>query len=327
MVREYPVVIFVVSCSKDEHAVVVMSALGDLGAPYTLFDLSQFPRHMGLALSYRAGKQRDFALRQPDGTRLDLTDCGAIWWRRPQPFVPDPAITRDSHYNFALNESYEAFAGLWLAVNVFWVNNPLRDEAAHRKVFQLRVAQEVGLPIPETLITNEPEEAREFIGRRGHDRTVYKSFSATEKEWRETRLLRREEIHLLHQVRHAPVIFQEYVETGYDLRVTVVGAEIFTAAIHSRETSYKVDFRMDIANARIEPVELPEETEGALHRLMRALGLVYGAIDMRKTPDGRHVFLEINPAGQWLFIENVTGQPITRCLAELLASEDRRRMM
>ena len=72
--------------------------------------------------------------------------------------------------------------------------------------------------------------------------------------------------------------------------------------------------------ARIEPATLPPDVEAALLRLMRTMGLVYGAIDMRRTPEGEHVFLEVNTAGQWLFIEQATGQPIADALADALAA-------
>ncbi len=219
---------------------------------------------------------------------------------------------------FAANEANEALSGIWHSLDAFWVNDPGRDQIAHRKAFQLSVAQDVGLRIPHTLITNDPAEARAFVDARGYRSVIYKSFSATQRDWRETRLLRPEELDLLDNVRYAPVIFQEYVEAVYDLRVTVVGREIFAVAIHSQETEYKVDFRMDIASARIEAVALPQEVERGLHALMARLGLVYGAIDMRLTPDGRYVFLEINPAGQWLFVEQPSGQPIADAMARLL---------
>jgi len=161
---------------------------------------------------------------------------------------------------------------------------------------------------------------REFITEQGYERTIYKAFSATEQEWRETRLLQSEELALVDNVQYAPAIFQEYIEAQYDLRITIVGDNIFSAAIYSQETAYRVDSRMDLANARIEPVCLPPNVEAQLHTLMAQLGLVYGAIDMRLTPDGRYVFLEINPAGQWLFIEQQSKQPITACLASVLSS-------
>jgi glutathione synthase/RimK-type ligase-like ATP-grasp enzyme len=75
---------------------------------------------------------------------------------------------------------------------------------------------------------------------------------------------------------------------------------------------------MDIGRARMEAVDLPEAVRGQLFALMDSLGLVYGAIDLRLKPDGTYVFLEVNPAGQFLFIEAVTGQPIARTLAETL---------
>jgi len=62
--------------------------------------------------------------------------------------------------------------------------------------------------------------------------------------------------------------------------------------------------------------------ETGLLRLLKHAGLRYGAIDMRRTPDGRYVFLEVNPAGQWRFVEEVTGQPITAAMASLLTDLD-----
>jgi glutathione synthase/RimK-type ligase-like ATP-grasp enzyme len=227
---------------------------------------------------------------------------------------------------FAANEAQEALSGLWYAMDAYWVNEPARDLVAHRKALQLKVAQDVGLRIPATQITNDPDEARSFVDARGYRGVVYKAFSATESEWRETRLLKPEELPLLDQVRYAPVIFQEYVEAVYDLRVTVVGEEVFAAAIYSQETAYDVDFRMDIENARVEPVSLPKDVEGLVRALMTRLGLVYGAIDMRLTPDDLYVFLEINPAGQWLFIEEKSRQPISAALARVLVTNDRARV-
>ena len=160
---------------------------------------------------------------------------------------------------------------------------------------------------------------------RGYRGVVYKAFSAMETEWRETRILRQEELALLDHARDAPVIFQEYIEALYDLRVTIVGEEVFSAAIHSQQTAYAVDFRMDMENAAIEAMLLPAEVEDAIRSLVDRLGLVYGAIDMRRTPDDQYVFLEINPAGQWLFVEQKTGQPIAAALAELLVANDRAR--
>jgi glutathione synthase/RimK-type ligase-like ATP-grasp enzyme len=313
-------VILVISTAKDEHAKAVLEELELIGARSHLLDLSAFPEQLSLILRYGPGGTRQFAFQPPAHTRLDLGKCRAVWWRRPQAPHVSPQIRQTSHRYFALNECQEALGGLWHALDASWINDPGCDQVAHRKAYQLRVAQDVGLEIPETLITNSPSEVHEFLGR--PERIAFKSFSATEEEWRETRILRDEEKAQLHQIQHAPVIFQEYIDAVYDLRVTIVGDEIFPAAIHSQQTEYMVDFRMDIANARIEPVTLPDDVSAKLAALMARLGLVYGAIDMRRTPGDHYVFLEINPAGQWLFIEQQTGQPIARTLARRLAEHD-----
>ncbi len=314
--------ILVLATEQDQHARVVTEKVTALGGHSTILDLSEFPQQLSMSLRYSDGRRR-FALRGAGvGGELDLDDCRAIWWRRPQAPAVSPHIELASHRLFATNETHEALTGLWYASEAFWINDPVRDQVAHRKVYQLRVAQEVGLPVPDTLITSDPQAAQQFIDGQAGRPVVFKSFSALPEEWRETRVLGRQELDLLSNVRYAPVIFQEYIEAVYDLRVTVTGDRIFAAAIHSQETAYKVDFRMDMANARVEAVRLPPPVERRLLALMRRLGLVYGAIDMRMTPTGEHVFLEINPAGQWLFVENVTGQPIAAELARLLLEHD-----
>ena len=314
--------ILIVSFAADGHTAAVIKELSRLGGEYRLLDLSQFPERVVLDIDYSPGPSLRARLCWDGGQDLSLSDVHVVWWRRPQPVQPPHAIVRPSHYQFALSECSEAITGFWHLLDVFWINHPTRNEVAARKAYQLDVAGRVGLRIPRTLITNDPQRAREFIAEIGLGSMIYKSFSATEQEWRETRVLRLDEVPLLDNVRFAPVIFQEYVPAKADLRITVVGDRIFPAAIYSQETSYTIDFRVDMTAARIEPLALPLETERALMALMKDLKLAYGAIDMRLTPDGEFVFLEINPAGQWLFIEERTGQPITTALAELMVASE-----
>lgn len=314
--------ILVISHPADDHATSVLAELGSMGREAFLFDLSTFPASTSLSMRYGNGSPAGFTLRSNGHGAVDLTACRAAWWRRPQPFGMPEGLGDPTGHAFAYNECHEAVTGLWEALGAFWMNPPKLDDAAAKKSFQLRIAAEAGLEIPKTLITSDPKDALEFANAVGIENTIYKAFSATEKSWRETRLLRPEELDLLDRVSVAPVIFQEYVPAEVDLRVTIVGGRVFPAAIHPCEGSYKADFRMDMGMARYEPAELPPDVEAALLRFMRRLGIVYGAVDMRRTPEGRHVFLEVNPAGQWKFIEERTGQPITRAVAELLAAHD-----
>ena len=309
--------ILVISHAHDPHALDVIERMRARGAPVRLFDTGRFPRETRLSISH--DREGWTARLFDNGEDYDLAAVRAVWWRRPQPFDVDAAIVGAADRGFALAEAAAAISGLWALLDAEWVNDPERDERAARKAWQLRVARECGLSIPRTLITNDPAQARAFVAAE-EQQLIYKAFQGSEEVWRETRILRADEHALLDAVRHAPVIFQQFVPAVADLRLTIVGERIFAAAIDSSATRYPVDFRMDMAAARITEAHLPEHVSAALLRLMARLGLFYGAIDMRLTPDGEHVFLEINPAGQWLFVELATGLPISDALAAHLIS-------
>jgi glutathione synthase/RimK-type ligase-like ATP-grasp enzyme len=314
--------ILVVSARSDGHAQEILSRVAARGRQAVLLDLSTFPVGAALTIGIDPSGREISARVEGLASSVDLAACRVVWWRRPQQFTLHPQLTEPDGRTFALTEAYSAFAGLWMTLDTFWINHPVRDEVAARKVYQLQVAREVGLRVPETCITSSVARARDFIERRAQGRTLYKAFSGTERAWRESRLLESSELELLDAVKYAPVIFQEYIPAGVDLRITIVGEDVFAAAIHSQETEYKVDFRMTMDAARVEAVDLPPDVVARLHALMDRLGIVYGAVDMRRTPAGEHVFLEVNPAGQWLFIEQRTGQRISDAMTDLMVRHD-----
>lgn len=250
---------------------------------------------------------------------VDLAQAGVVWWRRVRPFEIDRAIAQEQRRSFGFSETAQAIYGVLDALACPWMNPHLADEAAHRKPYQWSIARELGLKLPRTLVTTQARAAREFIQRVGVRRVVFKAFLASIEEWRETRLVEEQDVDRLDLVRYAPVIFQEYVP-GVDLRITLVGEKIFAAEIDARHTSYPLDMRMVVGEGVVSAVELPVALRERLLALQRRLGLRYGAIDMRRTDDGEYVFLEVNPAGQWLFVERRTGLPISRALAEELCT-------
>ena len=311
--------ILILSHPEDDHARGVVTELGRRRYPATIVDSSQFPIRTSLSQTFSTSGVR---VEYSGGGRcVDLGNCRAAWWRRPLPHTLhdelDPGVM-----SFAYTECHEAFVGALALLNLRWVNPPHFDERAHHKPLQLATALRVGLAVPRTLVTNDPDEARRFVAELGCARTIYKTFLATEEHWRETRLLRDAELQQLEAVRLAPVIFQEYVPADADVRVTIIGDQLFATAIRADIDGYSVDYRMDMAAASFAPTALPEGVVDQLRVFMKTLGLVYGAVDMRRTPDGRYVFLEVNPAGEWRFVEERTAQPITAAMADLLIRLD-----
>lgn len=310
--------IIIISSAEDVHAQAVMRELARQGVhDVRVLDLSDFPLHMDLIIRMTGNGQHIFGLTFPDGRHVPMDEVTAVWWRRPQPFRLPPTVTNPIDEQFALSESATAFQGMWQASSALWVNNATRDAAAVHKPWQLMLAAQVGLSIPETLMTNSPDEARAFWARYPGE-VVFKTFIATRYAWRETRMVRPEEVSLAHTIRLAPVIFQRYVPAIVDLRITVIGTQILAAEAHSQQGEYPVDVRVN-RNTVYKPHVLPPDIERKLLALMRKLGLEYGAIDMRLTPGGEYVFLEVNPAGQFLYIELAAGIPIAATLAQHLA--------
>jgi len=313
--------VMILSSLEDPHAHAVMHALRSRDVAVELLDLSEFPTRLALSMAFEDGASR-FLLTRPGGGKLDLSTISAVWWRRPLPFQLPTSITDPVHRRFAMSEATTAFSGLYQSLDAFWINDPVHDEVAHHKPWQLAVAQRIGLTIPPTLMTSDPGEAREFWQR--HDgNVIYKQFRALPDAWRETRKLRAEDAAFADNIRVTPVIFQRFVEAIADLRVTVIGDEIFAAAADARGGEYPLDFRFN-QNLKWQPHILPSAVEDALHELMRQLGLKYGAIDLRLTPDDEYVFLEINPAGQFLWIELETDQRISEALATHLSCAGKR---
>ncbi len=313
--------ILLISSEADDHASAVRQALRSRhGLEAILLDTGRYPVDLRLSLEWERGSGPVAAtIVEPSGPALRLDGCAVAWWRRPQPMTLAPELETGVARHFAYTEAFHAISGLWSTLPATWVNDPLADEEAGRKPFQLAVARQVGFEIPKTLITNDPDAVRAFVADVGSEQTIYKAFAGTPEAWRETRILRSEETDLLDAVRYAPVIFQEFVPAVRDIRVTVMGTHVFASEIDSSRGDYHVDYRADLGAADVRSHELPHAVVAHITALQRRLGLVYGAIDLRLTPAGKYVFLEINPSGQWLFMEERTGQPMTDTFADLLA--------
>jgi len=303
--------ILIVSSLADAHAVSVTKKLTERGVPYYLFDTSAYPKN--IQLSFELEKQLksislyDMLMEKS----IDLTNMKVAWWRRPLPIIIDEQIKDFDAIQFTCSECIAALSGVWDSMNAYWINNPVLDEAASKKLFQLKVAAEAGFLVPRTCVTNNKQKALCFANSLKHTKVIYKSFLATKQAWRETRLLTQDEMDKMENVKFAPVIFQEFIPSVLDLRITVIGNKIFCISVDSSMCGYEYDYRVHLDKAVIKSYDLPAGIQHKVLQFMNRLGLIYGAIDMRLTPGGDFYFLEINTAGEWQFLEEQTTLKIT----------------
>jgi glutathione synthase/RimK-type ligase-like ATP-grasp enzyme len=219
--------------------------------------------------------------------------------------------------------SAEARGGLGglLAAVPRWLNDPGRMEHAEYKPVQLAAAARAGLATPRTLITTDPDAAREFVA--GLARAVYKPFRGSVRSADGTRFIYTSPItaaEIDDSVAHTAHQFQEWIDKDHEVRLTVVGDRYFAARLTGRSADARVDWRSDYDSVDYAVTEVPDGVRAAVAAMLADLGLRFAAMDFVVRPDGRWYFLDLNPNGQWGWIEHHTGLPICAAIADALTT-------
>jgi hypothetical protein len=328
--------IVILSYPDDHHAERVARVLTTRGADFVQFDHAEFPRRASIACSMNSCGESSFLLTRHSGERIvdraadeiDLARVTTIWKRRPDFVTPHESVTDPLCRKFIVEEGEATLYGLWDSLPCRWVpSRPGIERRADSKFWQLQLARELGFEIPPTLVSNSPREVMEFY-RRHQGRIISKLISRAFKDhvWDEffrlTEPVTRRDISYFSAVRYSPMVFQAYVPKQLELRITVVGTQVFAAELHT-QYSHRTKHdsrRYDHFQTPIRIHELPPELSARCVQLVQRMELCYGTIDIVLTPDNRYVFLELNPNGQYLWIESATGLPITTAVADLLMS-------
>ena len=302
--------VLIVAPMTDLHARAVIDPIKRHGGTVALASF----RHLAEtdALSIHGEKIYSSSLRIGDSL-IDLRQTRSIWWRRVENPIGRPNGTSESWFRYKEWQSF--LFSLEAASDCHWVNRPSRQWFACRKALQMAVANRLGLRTPATLITNDAAQVREF--RKRFAMTIFKSMGEAAHENTATRTLSDHDMDRLDSLVNCPAIFQEFIEARFDIRLTVIGNRMFAVRIDSQNGQSHVDWRFD-NSVDFELFEMEPGIKARISLLMRELGLTYGAIDLRQTTDGEYVFLEVNPSGQYLFAELLTGAKISEALAEEL---------
>jgi ATP-grasp ribosomal peptide maturase len=303
----------------DPTADVVVAELVQRGAHMVRMDIGDFPARLSLAAT--SGPRWEGRLWH-GSTSVDLSAITSVYYRRPTRFSFPDGLS-DGDRAFASAEARLGLGGVLAALDAMWVNDPMRVAAAEYKPLQLSIAARVGLTVPRTLITNDYGAAAEFA--RGSGDLVCKALSSlvlSDVEGAKgiyTSRIRVADIDP-DQLAATTHLIQEWVPKRYDTRVTMVGERAHAVAIHAGSTEGHTDWRTDYANLTYEVITSPADISAGMAAYLKTLGLHFGAFDFVVTPSGEWVFLECNPAGQWLWLQEEAGLPIGASLAELLAT-------
>lgn len=321
--------ILILSHDRDPHARAVAQRLEKLGETYLWFDCDRFPVNSEIHIGYEHDGLARLILRA-DGREYDLSALKAAWLRRLRVPRALPEIRNDMSRTWSAGVCNVALSRMWELVRCRWMPGlPADEDYANNKVLQLALAARLGWRVPRTVVTNSPDDFLAFY-EQCDGRMVTKLANGAGAKAQvfvgllfpaHTQVVRRRDLMDFRSIRFAPMMLQEYVPKRVELRITVVGSQVFAAEIDSQSNPRsRDDWRAhDLDREMYRPYALPADVEALCVRLVRELHLCYGAFDVVVTPAGEYVFLEVNPNGQWLWIEDRTGLPIADAIARYLA--------
>ncbi len=309
----------------------VAAALEARGATALRFDTDSFPSNLRIAIE--PGQPSRRYLFEAGGSAnserhwWNLEDVSAVWSRR----VWDSKLSPELDEQFregCIRESGAALRGFLGGLQqAHWVNPQRADQRAADKLLQLEIAAALEIPIPKTLVTNDPASVRRFVDETNGP-VITKMLTPLTVSMGQPELFVRtsrievEDLEHLQGLAHSPMMFQEEISKDVELRVVHVAGEFYVGQVDaSCSARGATDWRAaSTSEVQWKRGSLPDTLAAQLRALMSELGLIYGAIDLIRQPAGDHVFLEVNPCGEWGMLERDLDLDISGALARALLS-------
>jgi len=310
---------------------LVANKLKERGAEPIFLFTDLYPTGVSLTSSFEQGTRQVFL--EYEGQSHDLTQLTAVWYRRFRVAETLPEGMPAQYRQAAVEESRRALIGELATIPAFSLDPFQTVRRAAIKQLQLAVADRLGIKIPRTTVTNHPDRAKAFISSCPSGAIVKMQSSPAVYDQGElkavpTSSIDQEHFDQLEQLTLCPMVFQEKIPKKYELRVVFIGMKSFAAKIDSnRLPDGEVDWRNNALTSmdQWEPYELPEKIHLKLNQLMNFFGLNYGGIDIIVTPDDEYIFLEVNPGGEFYWLEKYAQLPLSDAFADVLLGQAPRR--
>ncbi|MBH8578000.1 MvdC family ATP-grasp ribosomal peptide maturase [Nostocaceae cyanobacterium CENA369] len=302
----------------------VAQALSKKGVQPFRLDTDKFPLEVQLTAYF--DKSKSYHTIEYDNHSISTEQVQAVWLRR----IWEPQLGKELALKFreaCIRESKATLDGFWDSLKeARWIDNLERINYANNKLRQLRIASEVGFAIPQTLVTNKAQAAREFFHQVNGKMvsklltTLSYSMEANSSFFLYTSTVKEEDLQDAESLRYCPMVFQEQIPKQQELRVVYVNGNVFVGALNAEVyAAAKVDWRKPgVEVGGWQHHQLPDEVVRYLQAFMGKFGLLFGSLDFILTPSGEYVFLEVNPVGEWGMLEKDLNLPISSAIADAL---------
>jgi len=301
----------------------VAEALSKKGAQPFRLDTDKFPLEVQLTANF--DKAKSYHTIEYNNHSISTEQVQAVWMRR----IWEPQLSQELAPQFreaCIRESQATLDNFWDSLKeARWVDNLERINYANNKLRQLRIASEVGFVIPQTLVTNKAEAAREFF-QQVKGKMVSKLLTPLSRSMEYTSfflytsIVKAEDLEDAESLRYCPMVFQEQIPKQQELRVVYVDGNVFVGALNADVyAAAKVDWRKPgVEVGAWQHHQLPDEVVRRLQAFMGKFGLSFSSLDFILTPSGEYVFLENNPVGEWGMLEKDLDLPISSAIADTL---------
>lgn len=320
--------IFILSETFDPHADRVINMLGERGCYVLRANRDRY----GIEWTVEIRDHEVWFINQADGEAIN--SFTSAWLRRKIARPLFNAVTGfDTLTNdFLTNQNYLlALCSLQAIPTNRIMNHVASNEFANSKANHLKIFKSVGISIPKSLITSSNESLQNFLKKNNGPlalKQVHTDVLISEDEKnmkvQMTKKILPSDFYKLFPIGPSPMYFQEYIEKKYEYRVTTVGNNIFACRIDSQKSNgeTKIDWRnYDLENTPHHLVDLPNELQKKILHIHEKYNLAYTAIDLIESTNGEFYGVDINPLGQYLWIEDLVDAPISKCITNWLINE------
>lgn len=265
-----------------------------------------------LSTTYELSINADGAtLKGPDNV-IRPHEISNVWFRRPGPITLSSVVITEETKHLR-DEWSEALEGFLAQIPMqTWVNHPANNAMASHKIEQLARANRMGLTIPDTLVTQSPDEAQEFFYKH-NKKVVVKplAFGFVERNGGPdsviyTNALAPADLNRISSIANCPTLLQQEISKQRDVRITIVDDDIHAVSLIAMDSSghQRVDIRRDnMQGVQYELTDIPANVLRSVQAYHKSYGLRFSAIDMAVDQAGNWTFFEINPNGQWAWTD------------------------